>query len=84
MISNFTLYTKPNCPNCLVLKNKLTSSGIPFSIIEINFGQEPEHPVIEVEEFKSQFPGVSQMPFFTAIVSGSETKGGIREAMKFI
>jgi len=84
MISNFILYSKPDCPNCLVLKNKLTSSGVPFSIIELNFGQDSENPIIEIADFKAQFPGVSQMPFFTATVDGKDTKGGIREAMKFV
>lgn len=84
MITNFVLYSKPNCPNCLILKNKLDNAGIPHSIIEVNFGQETENVMIEIDDFKSQFPGVSQMPFFTAEDSGTEVKGGIREALKFI
>lgn len=84
MITNFILYSKPNCPNCDTLKGKLSNAGIPHSIIELNFGQDTENQMIEVDDFRTQFPGVSQMPFFTAEIHGTETKGGIREALKFI
>lgn len=84
MITNFVLYSKPSCPNCTNLKDKLNRAGVPYSIIEVNFGQDTENQIIEVEDFKTQFPGVSQMPFFTAEVSGAEVKGGFREALKFI
>lgn len=84
MITNFILYSKPNCPNCDTLKSKLLNAGIPHSIIELNFGQDTDNQLMEIQDFKTQFPGVSQMPFFTAEIFGSEIKGGIREALKFI
>ena len=28
------IYTKPNCPNCLQLKNVLINHNIPFEVIE--------------------------------------------------
>ena len=49
------IYTKEDCPACMVLKSKLFSKNIPYQ--EIMIGKD-----ITREEFMEKFPGVRQVP----------------------
>lgn len=51
-----TIYTKEDCPACMVLKSKLFSKNIPYQ--EIMIGKD-----ITREEFMEKFPGVRQVPY---------------------
>ena len=51
-----TVYTKDNCPACLVVKNRMHNQGIEFK--EVKIGRD-----ITLEAFKEQFPLVRQVPF---------------------
>ena len=66
------VYTKPDCPNCIQLKQYLANKSIPYKTIELDFGQETDNELITIEEFKSQYPTVSAMPLWT---HGTETGG---------
>jgi len=50
-----TIYTKEDCPACMVLKSKLFSKNIPYQ--EIMIGKD-----ITREEIMEKFPGVRQVP----------------------
>lgn len=50
-----TVYTQPNCPGCVILKNKLIQQNVPFQTVEI--GKD-----ITKEEFFEKFPGVRSVP----------------------
>jgi glutaredoxin len=50
-----TVYTKDNCPACVIVKNRLRNQGIEFE--EIKVGRD-----ITVEAFKEQFPNVRAVP----------------------
>ena len=45
------VYSKPNCPGCATLKNKLKAEGVEF--VEIELGKD-----MTIEAFKEQFPTV--------------------------
>lgn len=51
-----TVYTKDNCPACLIVKNRLRNQGIEFE--EVKIGRD-----ITVEAFKEQFPNVRAVPY---------------------
>lgn len=36
----YTVYSKPNCPDCEAVKNTLKSHGFPFEVIDITQDQE--------------------------------------------
>lgn len=79
---SLTIYTKPNCPNCVMLKELLLSRSVAFSTIELNFGQTTVNPLMEVIDFKTKFPGVTTMPFFEFVKpDGSVETGGYMKAM---
>ena len=50
-----TIYTKEDCPACMVLKSKLFSKNIDYK--EVMIGRD-----ITREEFMEKFPGVRQVP----------------------
>lgn len=77
-----TIYTKPNCPNCVILKNRLDQKQVDYDTIELNFGQETTNTIIEVVDFKTKFPGVTTMPFFEVEMHGQKITGGITQALK--
>lgn len=76
MIENVTLYTKPNCPQCMQVKALFEKHGIVYDIIELNFGQATSNKMIEVADFKTQNPTVNSMPFFTAIDGNGDAVSG--------
>ena len=50
------VYSKPNCPGCVTLKNKLKAEGVEF--VEIELGKD-----ISIEAFKEKFPLVRSVPY---------------------
>lgn len=79
-MKNLTVYTKPNCPNCVILKNLLAAKGVEYSTVELDFGQQSTNQLMSVEAFKAQNPGVNMMPFFTCEgEDGGPKQGGLRE-----
>jgi glutaredoxin len=49
------IYTKPNCPNCEILKTRLNSKNVEFEVIELNFGQETQNQLMEVIDFNEVY-----------------------------
>ena len=49
------VYSQPNCPGCVTLKNKLKAEGVEF--VEIELGKD-----MTIEAFKEQFPTVRSVP----------------------
>ena len=58
------VYSKPNCPGCVTLKNKLKAEGVEF--VEIELGKD-----MPIEDFKAKFPTVRSVPHM--IYSKDET-----------
>lgn len=50
------VYSQPNCPGCVTLKNKYKEEGVVFT--EVVIGKD-----ITVDEFKQRFPTVRSVPF---------------------
>ena len=49
------VYSKDNCPACVLIKNRLHNQGVEFK--EVKIGRD-----ITVEEFKKNFPDVRAVP----------------------
>jgi glutaredoxin len=60
-----TIYTRPVCPACHVLKAKLTKEGVPFEAITVVDDNEPLPPGawISRQEFARDHPEVRSFPF---------------------
>lgn len=60
-----TIYTRPVCPACHVLKAKLIREGVPFEAITVIDEGEPKPPGAYVfrYEFEVWHPGVRSFPF---------------------
>ena len=60
-----TIYTRPVCPACHVLKAKLTKEGVPFEAITVIDEGEPKPPGrwIERKDFVALYPDVRAFPF---------------------
>lgn len=60
-----TIYTRPVCPACHVLKAKLTKEGVPFRVITVYDANEPRPPGERITrtEFIVAHPGVRSFPF---------------------
>lgn len=71
---DIVVYSKDNCPNCVIAKNLLESNGIKFRSYEI--GKD-----IDMSDFKTRYPNVRAVPF---ILNGETAIGGLTELMKFI
>lgn len=52
---NWTLVTKPSCPNCPIARNYLRLNNIPFEELSLDT---PEL----ITEFKAQYPTVRTVP----------------------
>jgi glutaredoxin len=50
------VYSKPNCPGCVTLKDKLKAEGTAFT--EVVIGKD-----ITVQEFIERFPDVRSVPY---------------------
>lgn len=60
-----TIYTRPVCPACHVLKAKLTKEGLPFRAVTVVDDGEPRPPgeFISRFDFDHYHPGVRSFPF---------------------
>lgn len=78
-----TVYSKPNCPNCVILKDRLDQKSVDYTTIELDFGQTTQNELITVIDFKTKFPGITSMPFFVhEDGAGVVTTGGMMQALK--
>lgn len=60
-----TIYTRPVCPACYILKAKLTREGVPFEAVTVIDLDEPTPPGPYIERwvFQQKHPGVRAFPF---------------------
>jgi len=60
-----TIYTRPVCPACHVLKAKLTAAGEPFEAVTVYDIHEPTPPgpVLTRAQFRAVYPDVKSFPF---------------------
>ena len=60
-----TIYTRPVCPACHVLKAKLTKEGVLFRTITVIDSGEPRPPGVWMtrKEFAQSWPDVRSFPF---------------------
>lgn len=54
-MSQLTVYTRDNCPNCIVLKNVLNAYSIEHTVKKIGVD-------ITLQEFSNIAPGVREVP----------------------
>lgn len=60
----FTIYSKPNCPNCTSAKQLLESKGLEFQVLELDMGQDknPETKYYTIQELKQRVPTAQSVP----------------------
>lgn len=60
-----TIYTRPVCPACHVLKAKLTKEGVPFEAITVIEPGDPQPPGkwMRRPNFEAMHPGARSFPF---------------------
>ena len=66
-MSNVTVYSKPNCPQCTQTKKKLEQKGIAFEVIDISQDKKAAQTVNDL--------GYRQVP---VVVSGEKHWSGVR------
>ena len=66
-MSNVTVYSKPNCPQCTQTKKKLEQKGIAFEVIDISQDKKAAQTVNDL--------GYRQVP---VVVSGEKHWSGFR------
>ncbi len=66
-MSNVTVYSKPNCPQCTQTKKKLEQKGIAFEVIDISQDKNAAQTVTDL--------GYRQVP---VVVSGEKHWSGFR------
>ena len=66
-MSNVTVYSKPNCPQCTQTKKKLEQKGIAFEVIDISQDKNAAQTVTDL--------GYRQVP---VVVSGEKHRSGFR------
>ena len=66
-MSNVTVYSKPNCPQCTQTKKKLEQKGIAFEVIDISQDKKAAQTVTDL--------GYRQVP---VVVSGEKHWSGFR------
>lgn len=66
-MSNVTVYSKPNCPQCTQTKKKLEQRGIAFEVIDISQDKKAAQTVNDL--------GYRQVP---VVVSGEKHWSGFR------
>lgn len=64
---NVTIYTKNNCPNCVVAKHILQVRGIEYTEVDIETGD-------RFANFVANYPDAKQMP---QIFIGDQRVGGL-------
>lgn len=80
---NFTVYSKPKCVYCDRAKTLLTASGLDYSEIIIDIGQDkdPLKTYVSVTELKAKVPGASSVP---QIFAGDTHVGGFDSLVKYL
>lgn len=75
---NYTIYSKPNCPQCDQAKILLTSRSIPYNEIVLDVGQSKVEgkTYISVIELKTMLPTAKSVP---QIFRGDKYIGGLTE-----
>ena len=66
-MSNVTVYSKPNCPQCTQTKKKLEQKGVAFEVIDISQDKKAAQTVNDL--------GYRQVP---VVVSGEKHWSGFR------
>lgn len=77
-----TVYTKQNCPKCVMAKNLLTSKKVEFATIEISYDDSTTGDgYISREQFMVENPNVRELPF---IVHGTTIIGNYSQLMPYL
>ena len=73
---NFTVYSKPNCPQCVQVKNKITATNNTYDEIQLDVGQEKESgkSYITRELLFQVFPDAKAMPLISFEKDGTILK----------
>ena len=66
-MSNVTVYSKPNCPQCTQTKKKLEQKGVAFEVIDISQDKNAAQTITDL--------GYRQVP---VVVSGEKHWSGFR------
>lgn len=77
----YTVYSKPNCPQCDQAKILLTSRSIPYNEIILDVGQSKVEGKIysTINELKTLVPDAKSVP---QIFKGDDHLGGLTELRK--
>jgi glutaredoxin len=57
-----TVYSKPQCPQCVTAKNLLNSKNISFLEVEVDYGQQTTKSTIQRSAFMDKYPSVRSLP----------------------
>lgn len=80
---NFTVYSKPNCPQCDKAKDLLKKKGLTYAEVIVDVGQEKVEGVnyITAPELKALIPTAKSAP---QIMLDDKAIGGFMELQKLI
>lgn len=89
MTQLYTVYSKPNCPNCISAKQLLESKGLNFQVFELDVGQEKKADVTyyTAGELKERVPTAQSVPqiFIEGHLDSREIYiGGFNSLKKFL
>lgn len=79
----FTVFTKPNCPQCDQAKALLTSKGLDFKTVVLDVGQPREEGVTYIDRsaLLTLIPGARMMP---QIIKDGAPVGSLPELKKLL
>ena len=79
----YTIYSKPNCPQCEQAKMLLTSRSIPFNEVILDVGQTkmPGKQYMMVSDLKSLLPEAKSVP---QIFKGDVHLGGLNDLRRYV
>lgn len=85
----YTIYSKPNCPNCISAKQLLESKQLPFQVFELDIGQDKKADVTyyTVQQLKERVPTAQSVPqiFIEGELDSREIYiGGFNSLKKFL
>lgn len=83
----FTVYSKPDCPQCEQAKALLTLNNRQFNVVHLDVGQPKveDEKYISRDDLLSKFPSARTMPQIDQVVDGQhEIVGGFAELKKLI
>ena len=78
----YTVFTKPNCPQCETAKSLIKGASLEFEVVHLDVGQQKitTEKYISRDELLSIFPGARMMPQVAKYVDGTLiTVGGLPE-----